>query len=477
MGRSTTLLLRAVVPALVVVLCVPHGPASAAQAGPAEAVGVVHGKTAGPVPAVPLPSAVDLPAFYEPQTTCAPTARPGAVRLGRLLQATYGPATVYIGRSCTSSTSEHFDGRAVDWMRSVRVPAQRAQAEAFLSWLLAPGADGTPQAMARRLGVMYVIWNNRMIRMYDPGRGWTNYRGCQAASKAGVGLDTSCHRNHIHLSLSWDGAAGVTSFWTGTAQRLTSCSARTTRASRRAGTARVVNPAAVPGLRPITPTRVLDTAAGAGAGLTGPCRLRASRSLYPSVRVGAVPATATWAAVRITSTSNAPARLSAWSSGGASAAAQVATPMGTTTATVLVPIASDGTIGLTTSMGSARVVAAVVGYLGGPPPATQPAPRPAPKVARPSVPRSVKATSRKRAVTTKWKAPKTNGGAAITGYRVEALSSAKKGAAVAGACATPASGRRCTIKGLVKGHAYWMSVSVGNAAGRTWANRVRVVVR
>jgi Fibronectin type III domain len=194
------------------------------------------------------------------------------------------------------------------------------------------------------------------------------------------------------------------------------------------------------------------------------------------VRVAGVPADARWAAVRVTSTSNAPARLAAWSSGSRASSVQVGTPIGTTTATVMVPIASDGTIGLSTSMGSARVAAWVVGYLGGSP-STSPAPAPAPKASLPSVPRKVKAVPKRRKVKTRWKAPKSDGGAAITGYRVEALVSARKGAAVAGACTTSAKKRKCTIKGLVKGRAYWMSVSVGNSAGRTWAKRVRVVVR
>jgi hypothetical protein len=69
------------------------------------------------------------------------------------------------------------------------------------------------------------------------------------------------------------------------------------------------------------------------------------------------------------------------------------------------------------------------------------------------------------------------GGAALTGYRVEALKSSKRGAAVAGSCATSPTVRRCTIKGLKKGRTYWMSVSVANAGGATWAVRKKVRVR
>jgi hypothetical protein len=428
-----------------------------------------------PVPPVILPATVDRAAFYEPQTICDPTPRRGVLALRDLLIATYGPATTYMSRACTSSTSEHFDGRALDWMRNSRVAAQKAQADAFVAWLLAADEHGTPQAMARRLGVQYVIWNNQMIRMYDPDRGWTDYNGCMAKSRAGTGMDTSCHRNHVHLSLSWDGAAGQTSFWTGVAQTLDSCSPGRTRATGGAGTPRVIDPAATTGLVSVPPRRILDSAAGSGSGLNARCRLRAGRSLYPTARLEhLLPSGARSAAVRITSTSNAPARLSVWSSGVSQPAGQVSTPMGTTTATLLVPIASDGTVGLATSLGSARLRAWVVGYVEGPVGPEPGAPR---KIARPTAPRKVKAYSADGAVSTRWWKPRFDGGSAIGGYRVQALMSEKKGAAVAGECTAPPTSRRCTIRGLALGQTYWMSVSVGNAAGRAWAKRVSVAVR
>ena len=70
--------------------------------------------------------------------------------------------------------------------------------------------------MARRLGVMYIGWNNQMWRGYDIGRGWDELRGCYAASKAGTAYDNECHRSHVHISLTWEGAMALTSFWSGT---------------------------------------------------------------------------------------------------------------------------------------------------------------------------------------------------------------------------------------------------------------------
>lgn len=431
-----------------------------------------------PVPGVALPPVIDNPAFYEPQTVCDPTPRPGAVALGQLLVTTYGPATVYIPRGCTSSTSEHFDGRAVDWMRTVRDPVQKEMADAFVNWLLAPAADGTPHEMARRMGIMYIIWNNQMIRMYDPARGWTDYRGCLDPANAGPALDNTCHRNHVHLSMSWDGAAGLTSWWSGAAQTQPSCAARTSKTVPTAGTASVIGDlATVPGLVPVPATTILDTAAGAGAGLTGSCRALAGRSLYPQSVVAGAPSGARWAAVSVTSSSNAPAHLVAWSSGGTRPATLLATPLGTTSATLLVPIALDGTIGMGTTLGAANLTAQVVGYVVGDPVVGAPTDQSGDQAQRPSKPRKVRATSARRSVTTRWKAPTSIGSAPLLGYRVEALTSAKRGAKVAGSCAAAPEQRSCTIKGLKRGKKYWMSVSVSSAAGSTWAARKSVRVR
>jgi len=167
-------------------------------------------------PATPptLPAGIESLAGYVPVTSCDPHAKPGVTALGRLLVRTY-PGTSYgIDRTCGSSpTSEHNEGRAIDWMVSVRTPARAAQANAVLTWLLAKDAAGNPYANARRLGVMYIIWNNKMWRAYDSGSGWREYRGC--TTRTARSSDTTCHRDHIHISLSWEGAMRRTSFWTG----------------------------------------------------------------------------------------------------------------------------------------------------------------------------------------------------------------------------------------------------------------------
>lgn len=99
----------------------------------------------------------------------------------------------------------------MDWMNSVRNTKQRAQAKAVLTWLLATDRKGHGQATARRLGVMYIIWNNRIYSLHSSSQGWRPYNNC--ANRTQHKDDTACHRDHIHLSLSWEGAMARTSFW------------------------------------------------------------------------------------------------------------------------------------------------------------------------------------------------------------------------------------------------------------------------
>lgn len=169
-----------------------------------------------PVPAS-LPAAAEALAGYVPASSCDPTAKPGAVALGKLLTTTY-PGTRYgIERTCGAdalSTTEHYEGRAVDWMTSVRDADQAARAKAVISWLTATDAAGNTYANARRLGVMYIIWDGKIWGAYSADRGWRPYSTC--ADHPERSWDSTCHRDHVHLSLSWAGAMKRTSYWTGT---------------------------------------------------------------------------------------------------------------------------------------------------------------------------------------------------------------------------------------------------------------------
>ena len=155
---------------------------------------------------------VDDYAGYQPQTTCAKKPKPGTVALGQWLVATYGGAGGAVNRPCTgSSTSEHKDGRAIDWTLDATDPADRKVANAFLAAAFATDAAGNPHALARRMGIMYVIWNDHYYPAYDAFEKESYLSsGCRSRKRCSKTLR---HRDHMHISLSKDGGKGLTSFY------------------------------------------------------------------------------------------------------------------------------------------------------------------------------------------------------------------------------------------------------------------------
>jgi hypothetical protein len=154
---------------------------------------------------------VDSYAPYQPQKSCARKDKPGTVALGRWLVARGG---VYGGtlRSCSSGgTSEHKDGRAFDWMLDATNADDRAVADAFLVEAFADDELGDTDALARRMGIMYVIWDDRMYAAWDgfePKKYLSS--GCRTRRTCSVTLR---HRDHMHISLSKAGARGRTSWY------------------------------------------------------------------------------------------------------------------------------------------------------------------------------------------------------------------------------------------------------------------------
>ncbi len=152
------------------------------------------------------PAAAEGFAPYLPQVSCDPTVKPGLDAMRTMLLAAYGGRDLGVTRGCTiGATSEHKEGRAWDWGLDAAVPAEKAVAEQFLAWLLAPGPNGMAASNARRLGVMYVIWNGQIWSSYRAAEGWRAYSGGES------------HATHIHISLAWTGAMKRTSWWTGRA--------------------------------------------------------------------------------------------------------------------------------------------------------------------------------------------------------------------------------------------------------------------
>lgn len=309
----------------------------------------------------PYPAVLDAPIEYEGMTTCDPTPRPGALALRQLLLDTYGEAVIGISRACDQDTiSEHKEGRAVDWMVNWKDPAERAQAQAFVDWVTAKGPDGAPAANARRLGIMYIGWGDEMWRAYDTGRGWTELKGCY--SKQDSGSDTYCHRDHVHFSMTWDGAAGRTSYWDTTPIQDMPCPIVKT-----SGSARTLTAAAA--FVPVKPARVFNsTTKGGGFGCYVQQRRWSGDDRSLSIQVagkGGVPKTGVQAvAVRVTAySSNAPGFLTASGSPGANGPQIVQLGMdGTSSATAIVPVSDTGRIWLATIAGHAQVAVDVLGY-------------------------------------------------------------------------------------------------------------------
>jgi hypothetical protein len=171
-------------------------------------------RPSGPSAAVALaaaglpPSAkgrLDDLAPYQPQATCDPTAKPGVVGFQGIVLGAYPATSSYgISRDCSiGGRSEHKEGRAWDWGVAVSDPNDHAAANRVFDWLFRADAKGRRFAMARRLGVMYIIYNRHIWGSYRAAEGWRPYVGANP------------HTDHAHFSFSWEGARKQTSYWDG----------------------------------------------------------------------------------------------------------------------------------------------------------------------------------------------------------------------------------------------------------------------
>ncbi|MGH2806791.1 MAG: hypothetical protein ACRDKT_05910, partial [Actinomycetota bacterium] len=157
---------------------------------------------------------IDMPAGYDGQRKCDPDAEPGVLAFRRIVLKRFpwtGPGG--IGRACSiGGQSEHKEGRAWDWMVRVGVGRERRAAESIIKWLRREDAYGNDAAMARRLGIMYVIWNRKF---WSPSWGWSTYcvqrkRGCVDPDDGDL---KQPHTDHVHFSFTWAGARKQTTYW------------------------------------------------------------------------------------------------------------------------------------------------------------------------------------------------------------------------------------------------------------------------
>ena len=150
-------------------------------------------------------------AGYQPQSTCRRRPKPGILLLADWLVARgggYGP----ISRSCSgSSTSEHKESRAFDWLLDATSETDQALAAALLDELFAPDDTGQPHALARRMGIMYIIWDDTMYASYD---GFVAKRYLSSSCRTRRTCSpTLRHRDHMHISLTRQAAKGLTSWY------------------------------------------------------------------------------------------------------------------------------------------------------------------------------------------------------------------------------------------------------------------------
>jgi hypothetical protein len=154
-------------------------------------------------------------AEYEGQKRCKPKAKPGLLSFQEVLQTTYPDSTWFgISRGCDiGGTSEHKEGRAMDWSRDATNPAQRKTVSQLFEWLFAEDEHGNENAMVRRLGIMYIIWNRQMWSSWD--QEWEVY--CVQKRKVCRDPDSKAavhpHADHVHFSFGWPGAKMQTSYW------------------------------------------------------------------------------------------------------------------------------------------------------------------------------------------------------------------------------------------------------------------------
>lgn len=159
-------------------------------------------------------------ARYEQPEKCVRKPKSGIRLLAQHLEAR-GGGNGGISRVCPEkSTSDHHEARAFDWTLDASRKADRILAKAFLQEVLAADAEGNDHALARRMGIVYIIWNDKQ---------WSSYRGFEKTDyvhsacvkktrkktmkhlkKCSVTLR---HRDHMHISLSRKAARGTLSWY------------------------------------------------------------------------------------------------------------------------------------------------------------------------------------------------------------------------------------------------------------------------
>jgi len=156
---------------------------------------------------------------YDGARRCDPKAKPGVVRLTRWLQKHaqgqfWGSYRCEIwGPPSKGQASLHAENRAIDWHLNAYDRGDFRAARKLIRLLLAPDRAGTPQALARRMGIEELIWDCSYW-----GAGMDQFRPYSACLNQHGDVRkhvdrTIAHRDHIHIGMSKPGAAARTTFW------------------------------------------------------------------------------------------------------------------------------------------------------------------------------------------------------------------------------------------------------------------------
>ena len=151
---------------------------------------------------------------YDGQDKCAPSEKPGVVAFRRMVLSQF-PIFGYggISRAChIGGQSEHKEGRAWDMSANAGYESHRKAVNRLFEMLLTEDRYGNEAALARRLGIMYMIWNRKIWGSWG---GWDTYcvqkrRGCVDPEDGGL---RHPHTDHVHFSFTWPGARKETTYY------------------------------------------------------------------------------------------------------------------------------------------------------------------------------------------------------------------------------------------------------------------------
>lgn len=159
------------------------------------------------------------PERYDHARDCTRRSQPGTRRLVRWLERNAKGTSwgVYrCERWGRGRASLHAESRAIDWHLDVRNQRERREGRRLIELLLAPDREGTPRALARRMGIQEIVWD---CSYWSAGRSeFGRYPPCYSKDlqRKRKRVDpTVAHLDHLHIGLTRDGAAGHSSFWRG----------------------------------------------------------------------------------------------------------------------------------------------------------------------------------------------------------------------------------------------------------------------